>query len=206
MDEINNYQLDELMKKVAFSLAAMIGIPACAQQPNVILIIADDLGYGDVSAYGQSSVQTPNIDRLAHGGVCFTDGHATSATSTPSRYGLFTGMYPWKKEGTHILPGDAPLLISPSQFTMPKMFQQAGYRTAAIGKWHLGMGQGNIDWNRRIEPAANAIGFDYTCLIAATVDRVPTVYVEDGLVGPVSGGSGHQSSSKICQRMDTVEK
>ena len=161
----------------------VMGVPSWARQhPNVILIIADDLGYGDVSAYGQRTVQTPNIDRLAHGGVCFTDGHATSATSTPSRYGLFTGMYPWKKKGTHILPGDAPLLIPPTQFTMPRMFQQAGYYTAAIGKWHLGMGQGKIDWNRRIEPAANAIGFDYTCLIAATVDRVPTVYVEDGLV------------------------
>lgn len=167
------------------SLAALASLPATGaghQRPNVILIIADDLGYGDVSAYGQTTVQTPSIDRLAHGGVCFTDGHATSATSTPSRYGLFTGMYPWKTKGTHILPGDAPLIISPEQFTMPHMFQQAGYHTAAIGKWHLGMGQGKIDWNKRISPAANAIGFDYTCVIAATVDRVPTVYVEDGLV------------------------
>ncbi|MBQ3631262.1 MAG: sulfatase-like hydrolase/transferase [Prevotella sp.] len=164
-------------------LASLSTLSVAAQQrPNVILIVADDLGYGDVSAYGQTTVQTPAIDRLAHGGVCFTDGHATSATSTPSRYGLFTGMYPWKKEGTHILPGDAPLLISPEQFTMPRMFQQAGYHTAAIGKWHLGMGYGKIDWNHRIKPAANAIGFDYTCVIAATVDRVPTVYVEDGLV------------------------
>ena len=162
-------------------LAALSGIAVAQQRPNVILIIADDLGYGDVSAYGQTTIQTPNIDRLARGGVCFTDGHATSATSTPSRYGLFTGMYPWKRN-IHILPGDAPLLISPEQFTMPKMFQQAGYHTAAIGKWHLGMGQGKIDWNQQITPSANAIGFDYTCLIAATVDRVPTVYVENGLV------------------------
>ena len=162
-------------------LAALPGIAVAQQRPNVILIIADDLGYGDVSAYGQTTIQTPNIDRLARGGVCFTDGHATSATSTPSRYGLFTGMYPWKRN-IHILPGDAPLLISPEQFTMPKMFQQAGYHTAAIGKWHLGMGQGKIDWNQQITPSANAIGFDYTCLIAATVDRVPTVYVENGLV------------------------
>jgi arylsulfatase A-like enzyme len=172
-----------LMKTSLITLAILTAQTATAQQrPNVILILADDLGYGDVSAYGQTTVQTPNIDRLARGGVCFTDGHATSATSTPSRYGLFTGMYPWKKKGTHILPGDAPLLISPQQFTMPRMFQQAGYHTAAIGKWHLGMGEGRIDWNRRISPAANAIGFDYTCVIAATVDRVPTVYVEDGLV------------------------
>ena len=116
------------MKYTLFSLAAFASLPvmgAGQQRPNVIIILADDLGYGDVSAYGQTTVQTPNIDRLARGGVCFTDGHATSATSTPSRYGLFTGMYPWKKRGTHILPGDAPLLISPEQFTMPKMFQQA---------------------------------------------------------------------------------
>ena len=91
-------------------------------------------------------------------------------------------MYPWKNKDAKILPGDAPLLISPSQFTLPKMFQQAGYTTAAIGKWHLGMGYGKIDWNKPIIPAGNAIGFDYTNLIAATVDRVPTVYVENGKV------------------------
>ena len=173
------------MRQILLPVATLASLPtfaAAEQHPNVILIIADDLGYGDVSAYGQTSIKTPNIDRLARGGVCFTDGHATSATSTPSRYGLFTGMYPWKRKGVHILPGDAPLLISPDQFTMPKMFQQAGYHTAAIGKWHLGMGQGKINWNERISPSANAIGFDYTCLIAATVDRVPTVYVENGLV------------------------
>lgn len=169
--------------KPLLPLAALAALPATAQQqPNVIIIMADDMGYGDVSAYGQTSVSTPNIDRLAHEGVCFTDGHATSATSTPSRYGLFTGMYPWKNADAKILPGDAPLLISPTQFTMPRMFQQAGYHTAAIGKWHLGMGYGKIDWNKPITPAGNAIGFDYTCLIAATVDRVPTVYVEDGRV------------------------
>ena len=177
--------MQQRLRHTLLPLAALASLPALGadgQRPNVIIILADDLGYGDVSAYGQTTIHTPAIDRLARGGVCFTDGHATSATSTPSRYGLFTGMYPWKKQGANILPGDAPLLIAPEQFTMPRMFQQAGYHTAAIGKWHLGMGQGKIDWNRRIEPAANAIGFDYTCLIAATVDRVPTVYVEDGLV------------------------
>ena len=174
------------MNKTFFSpLTALLALPAYSQhavKPNVVIILADDLGYGDVSAYGQTSIHTPNIDRLARGGVCFTDGHATSATSTPSRYGLFTGMYPWKNKDAKILPGDAPLLISPSQFTLPKMFQQAGYTTAAIGKWHLGMGYGKIDWNKPIIPAGNAIGFDYTNLIAATVDRVPTVYVENGKV------------------------
>jgi len=159
-----------------------VAASAATPPPNVVLILADDLGYGDVSAYGQTTLSTPNIDRLAHGGVCFTDGHATSATSTPSRYGLFTGMYPWRNKDAHILPGDAPLIISPEQFTMPRMFQRAGYATAAIGKWHLGMGIGKINWNDLITPGAREIGFDYSCLIAATVDRVPTVYVENGRV------------------------
>ena len=175
-----------MKKKSTTVLAALAAaVPAMAQQerPNVVIIVADDLGWGDVSAYGNTTIHTPNIDRLAREGVCLSDGHATSATSTPSRYALFTGMYPWKNENAKILPGDAPLLISPDQFTMPKMFQQAGYATAAIGKWHLGMGIGKIDWNRHIAPGAREIGFDYSCIIAATVDRVPTVYVENGDVG-----------------------
>lgn len=167
-----------------------IGSTACTStektektsKPNVIVILADDLGYGDVSAYGSKTISTLNIDKLANEGVCFTDGHATSATSTPSRYAMFTGSYPWKNKNAKILPGDAPLLIDTAQFTMPKMFRNAGYTTAAIGKWHLGMGSGNPDWNKRVTPGANEIGFDYSCLIAATNDRVPTVYVENGMV------------------------
>ena len=151
-------------------------------KPNVIVILADDLGYGDMSAYGSKAIQTPNLDFLAKNGVQFTDGHSTSATSTPSRYGLFTGQYPWRNEKAKILPGDAPLLIDVNQPTMPKMFQNAGYKTAAIGKWHLGMGEGNLNWNEQISPCANDIGFDYSNLIAATNDRVPTVYVRDGKV------------------------
>jgi len=174
------------MRHITIPATALLALPMLAQhsaeKPNVVIIVADDLGFGDVSAYGQSTIQTPNIDLLASGGVCFTDGHATSATSTPSRYGLFTGLYPWRNDNAKILPGDAPLLIDEHQSTMPRMFQQAGYTTAAIGKWHLGMGRGHIDWNRQIVPAANAVGFDYTNVIAATVDRVPTVYVKNGLV------------------------
>lgn len=171
------------------SLAALAALPlavSCSlqkeQKPNVLLIIADDLGVGDVSAYGYGSISTPNIDRLADNGIRFNNGYATSATSTPSRYGLLTGMYPWKNTQARILPGDAPLIIPTDIPTLPKMMQAEGYQTAAIGKWHLGMGNGNIDWNAQISPSANDVGFDFTCLIAATNDRVPTVYVENGRV------------------------
>lgn len=153
-----------------------------AEKPNVIVILADDLGFGDVSAYGSATIHTPHIDKLANEGVCFTNGYATSATSTPSRYALMTGMYPWKNKDAKILPGDAPLIIDEHQFTLPKMMQSAGYTTGAIGKWHMGMGNGNVNWNEVVKPGAKEIGFDYSCLIAATNDRVPTVYVEDGKV------------------------
>ncbi|MFR9523186.1 MAG: arylsulfatase [Rikenellaceae bacterium] len=148
--------------------------------PNVIVILADDLGYGDMSSYGATAISTPNLDKLANSGVRFTDGHATSATSTPSRYALLTGSYPWKNANAKILPGDAPLLIGTDQYTMADMFKDAGYTTGAIGKWHLGMGAGNPNWNETVKPGANEIGFEYSCLIAATNDRVPTVFVENG--------------------------
>lgn len=162
--------------------AASCGQAPKEQNPNILLIVADDLGLGDVSAYGSKTISTPNIDSLANEGIRFNNGYATSATSTPSRYALFTGMYPWRNADAKILPGDAPLLIPVDIPTMPKMLQEAGYETGAIGKWHLGMGAGNVDWNKEIVPSANTVGFDYTCLIAATNDRVPTVYVENGLV------------------------
>jgi len=172
------------MKKVIFllPLAALAACQQKPQKPNIIVIMTDDVGFGDVSAYGSKTVSTPNIDRLANGGICFTNGYATSATSTPSRYALITGMYPWKNKNAKILPGDAPLLISTSQFTLPKMLQGVGYYTGAIGKWHLGMGYGNVDWNTLIAPGAKEVGFDYSCLIPATLDRVPTVFVENGRV------------------------
>lgn len=163
----------------AAALPGSAALAAARRPPNVIVIYSDDLGYGDVGCYGAVQVKTPNIDRLAAEGVRFTNGHAPSATCTPSRYALLTGEYAWRKEGAHILPGDAPALIQPGKDTIAAMFKRAGYSTAAIGKWHLGLGEGHLDWNGRIAPGPLEIGFDYAFYFPATLDRVPCVYIEN---------------------------
>ena len=150
-----------------------------AARPNIVLIYADDIGYGDLSCYGATAVKTPNLDRLAAGGLRFTDAHSSSATCTPSRYSMMTGEYAWRKKGTGVLPGDARLIIEPGRFTLSAMLQKAGYKNGVVGKWHLGLGSGNIDWNGRIQPGPLEIGFDSAFLVPATGDRVPCVYVED---------------------------
>jgi arylsulfatase A-like enzyme len=151
-----------------------------ATTPNIVLILADDLGFGDTGCYGATKIPTPNIDRLGREGLRFTDVHATSATCTPSRYSLLTGEYPWRKKGTGILPGDAPLIIDPSRATLASILKKADYRTGAIGKWHLGLGgPGGANWNGDIRPGPLELGFDYSFIMAATGDRVPCVYIEN---------------------------
>lgn len=154
------------------------------QKPNVIIINADDLGYGDISCSGQQTLITPNIDQLAKDGLLFRDGHSSAATSTPSRYSLLTGYYPSRNKDANILPGDAPLIIDTKRQNLPSMFKSAGYATGVVGKWHLGMGEkGKVtDWNRHISPGPNEMGFDYSYLLAATCDRMPNVYIDNGNV------------------------
>ncbi len=148
--------------------------------PNIVIIYTDDLGYGDVGAYGETEIKTPNIDQLANNGLLFSNGYASSATCSPSRYALLTGVYPWRNKNAKILPGTAPLLIDTTQVTLPKMLKEKGYTTGVVGKWHLGLGNGHIDWNRHIAPGPREVGFDYSYIMAATADRVPTVYIENG--------------------------
>ncbi|WP_235884419.1 sulfatase family protein [Pedobacter hiemivivus] len=145
----------------------------------MIVIYTDDLGFGDISANGTTGINTPNIDRIAKQGLRFTRAYATSATCTPSRFSLLTGKYAWRKTGTGIAPGDAALLIPTDAETLPGMLQKAGYQTAVVGKWHLGLGpQGGPDWNADIKPGPLEIGFNYSFIMPATADRVPCVYME----------------------------
>ena len=150
--------------------------------PNIVVIYADDLGYGDVGAYGATQIKTPNMDRLARDGMRFINGYAAAATCTPSRFALLTGVYPWRNKDAKILPGTAPLLIDTGQLTIPKMLKSQGYHTGIVGKWHLGLGSGQVNWNEHITPGPNEVGFDYAYIMAATQDRVPTVYIENGYV------------------------
>lgn len=176
------------LKQIGLIIPALLGAVTaqCEKKtekrvPNVVIIMADDLGFGDLSCYRATEIQTPGIDRLAAEGLQHLNGHATSATSTPSRFAMLTGMYPFRV-GAAILPGDAPMLIKENMSTLPKMFRQAGYTTGVVGKWHLGLGNGNLDWNKHISPSPNEIGFDYSFIMAATNDRVPSVYVKNGQV------------------------
>ena len=154
------------------------------RRPNVIIIYADDLGYGDLQCYGAKNVETPNVNRLASQGIRFTNAHAVAATSTPSRYSLLTGEYAWRRPDTDIAPGNAGMIIRPTQFTMADMFKSVGYTTCAIGKWHLGLGDksGEQDWNAQLPAALGDLGFDYSYIMAATSDRVPCVFIENGRV------------------------
>ena len=154
---------------------------ADAERPNVVLIVADDLGYGDLSCYGAHRVSTPHVDQLAACGLRFTDAHSVAATSTPSRYSLLTGHYSWRRNDTGIATGDAGMVIRPEQATVADLFHEAGYMTGAVGKWHLGLGDktGTQDWNGRVTPGPEDIGFDYSYLMAATGDRVPCVWMEN---------------------------
>ncbi|MBL9208564.1 MAG: sulfatase-like hydrolase/transferase, partial [Opitutaceae bacterium] len=167
----------------ALSAAGPADAPGQNRRPNIVLIVADDLGVGDLGSYGAQRIKTPHLDRLASEGVRFTAGYAPSSTCTPTRYALFTGEYAWRQTArpTTILDGDSPLCIEPGRLTLPQSLKNAGYVTGAVGKWHLGLGDGAtpVDFNGRIAPGPLEVGFSSSFIIPATVDRVPSVWVRD---------------------------
>jgi len=150
------------------------------EKPNVVIIYGDDVGYGDVGVLGSKLIPTPNIDKLAREGLVFRDGHCSAATCTPSRFSMLTGIHGFRHD-IHVLPPNAPLTIKPGMLTLPQLFKNAGYETAIVGKWHLGLGDGNapVDWNGKVQPGPIELGFNYSFLLPSTNDRVPCVYLED---------------------------
>ena len=152
---------------------------APAERPNVIVIMADDLGYGDLSCYGATALSTPNMDRLAAEGARFTQGYCSASTCTPTRYSLLTGTYAFRNKGTGIAGPNSPLIIPEDTLTLPDVMKSAGYKTAVIGKWHLGLGgAAGPQWNGELKPGPSELGFDDHFILPTTNDRVPQVFVE----------------------------
>lgn len=181
--------------------------------PNIVVILADDMGYGDLGSYNPASlIPTPNIDALAGEGMRFTDAHSPSAVCTPTRYGLLTGRYAWRTRlSSGVLLGHSPALIEEGRVTLASLLEARGYATAAVGKWHLGLGSGErTDYEQPLRPGPNSVGFDYFFGIPASLDMPPYVYVRnEALVEPPtdsiessgfrrSGGNGFWSGGRIA--------
>ncbi len=195
-------------KKIILLSAFLLVLLSCstkskeAPKPNIIYILTDDLGYGDISSYNENSkIQTPNIDKLTAEGMQFTDAHTSSSVCTPTRYSILTGRYNWRSTlKSSVLTGKSKALISKNRTTVASMLQQKGYETAFIGKWHLGWdwalkdssrfgGSGwnakdfeNIDFSKPITNGPKELGFSYSYGHAGSLDMAPYVYVENGMV------------------------
>lgn len=152
-------------------------------KPNIIVIMADDLGYGDVGCYGSKTIPTPHLDRMAAEGIRFTSGYSPASTCTPTRYSLLTGEFAFRRKGTGVAPPNSPLVVPVGKPTLPLVLKQAGYRTGVIGKWHLGLGgPDGPDWNGSLRPGPMELGFDDCFILPTTNDRVPQVFVRQDRV------------------------
>lgn len=150
--------------------------------PNIIFILADDLGSGDLGVYNpESKVKTPNMDRLAKEGMRFTDAHSPSSVCTPTRYATLTGRYAWRSRlKSGVLWGYSPMLIEEGRETIASMLKKKGYHTAGVGKWHLGLGSAEkTDYSKPLTPGPVTVGFDYYFGIPASLDMDPYVYIEN---------------------------
>jgi arylsulfatase A len=193
------------LKNMGMSISALaaLSFAGCTKsksKPNIIYILADDMGYGDVSCLNEKSkLYTKNIDSIGNGGVKFTDAHSGSAVCTPTRYGILTGRYAWRSRlKSGVLWGYSPPLIPPERLTVASLLKDHGYTTGCIGKWHLGLGWStkdeqkpsnrsnepgeNVDLAGPVKDGPNALGFDYSLIIPASLDMFPYVYVENDKV------------------------
>lgn len=197
------FALGTVSALTGFAAAPKPVAPPAPAAPNIIVILADDIGWGDASCYGATKISTPNIDRLAREGRRFDNGYTSAAVCTPTRYSLLTGQYAWRGSSIGVNRGVAngasPLLIPTDRATAPSLLQQAGYRTAVIGKWHLGFGTEKPDYNRELRPGPLEVGFHEFFGIPATNDRIPTVFVRNYLV------QGLESSDPISYTYNKAE-
>jgi len=160
----------------ALWLLAMVAAPAlAADRPNVLIIVADDLGYGDLACYGATLVETPRIDRLAAEGLRFTHAHSNAAVCQPPRYTLMTGRYEWRRDK----PWDGTFMFADNEPTLQRLLGQAGYATAAFGKWHNGWGRGPVNFNGELKPGPLESGFDYFFGTPRSHNEPPMVFVEN---------------------------
>lgn len=157
-------------------LPAMVFAQIDVKWPNIVIIVTNDLGYGDLSYYGASAIKTSGMDRRTNEGVRFTQGYCTAATLTPSRYSLLTGLYLWTNKKAKILPGNAALIIGRQQIMLPKMMKKEEYVTGTVGKWYLGLGDWAVDWNETVYPGVKEVRCDYSFIQAATNDYVLYLY------------------------------
>jgi len=181
------------MKNVFLATAAILSLLSCTEkqkQPNIIFILADDMGYGDVSYFDNNSkLKTENLDRMAQEGVVFTDAHSSSSVSTPTRYGILTGRYNWRSTlKNNVLYGYDKALIPADRETMASMLRKNGYTTAGIGKWHLGWdwdnidaGKDKVDFSKPVQNGPTTRGFDYFYGFCGSLDMAPYVYIENDM-------------------------
>ena len=169
-----------ILPVVLTSVTIHAGIPV---KPNVIIVLTDDLGYGTLSCYTNKDFSTPNIDKFSKSGTIFTQAYCAASVSTPSRYGLLTGRYPWRTFLKNNVISDTPSLIEPSRFTLPKLFQTQGYATACIGKWHLGFNNeprgSELNYNKPTSIGPNELGFDYFFGLPVGHFYPPLVFMEN---------------------------
>ena len=194
-------------------LAGRSGVAAPTARPNIVVILADDYGWGSSTPYGATGLRTPHLDRLAREGRRFTQAYAPGSVCSPTRYGLLTGRYYWRtsiKDG-EVLPPDAPLLVETDRLTIASLCKSQGYRTAMFGKWHLGLTAGNItDWSKPITPGPRQVGFDHYYGFVANLPAAPHGFIEDDEISdpfpsvPLAPAATESAKGRTAWQVDHV--